>query len=65
MISTAAKPIDFPQEVVTWAKSWASQDCEYLRHRAKFGTEPIKSIAKLVLNAAGLKNDFERWAGSG
>lgn len=57
MISTSAEPIDFPQEVVKWAKSWASQDCEYLKHRAKFAPEPIKSIARLVLNAAGLKNE--------
>lgn len=60
MTSTQTDPIEFSPEVVRWAKSWASQDYEYLRQRAKFASEPIKSIAKLVLTAAGVEKEKEK-----
>jgi hypothetical protein len=53
----------FSPEVVTWAKEWVSQDLDYLRQRARFAPEPIRSIAKLVLTAAGVEKEKEETQG--
>jgi len=39
-------------EVINWAKGWREKDGEYLRQRAQFAPEPMRSIAKLILAIA-------------
>ncbi|HEX7628046.1 MAG TPA: hypothetical protein VF354_03895 [Candidatus Methanoperedens sp.] len=59
MTATHVDCLEFSPEVITWAKSWVTRDRDYLNQRAKFAPEPIKSIARLALNAAGISKEKE------
>ncbi len=39
------------QDFKKWASQKLADDNDYIQHRAKFGNEPLKSIAKLILLA--------------
>ncbi len=52
MPNTKQGTISFSPEFFMWAKEKIAQDEEYIRQRAKFGPEPIKSIAKLILSSS-------------
>jgi hypothetical protein len=42
-------------EVINWAKGWREKDEDYLRQRAQFAPEPMRSIARLILAIADPK----------
>jgi hypothetical protein len=46
---TKLKPSDISQDFKKWASNKLANDKDYIEHRAKFGHEPLKSIAKLIL----------------
>ena len=50
---------DFSPDVIKWAQRLVQKDRMFVEHRAKFASEPIRSIAKLVLIAAGVEMENE------
>jgi hypothetical protein len=50
---------DFSPDFAAWAQNLLKKDREFVEHRAKFAPEPIRSIAKLVLIAAGVEMEKE------
>ncbi len=48
MITNLEHP-DISQDFKKWARQKLANDKDYIEHRAKFGHEPLKSIAKLIL----------------
>ncbi len=52
IITMPASNIFFSKNTQDWAGRWMHIDPEYIRHRAAFAPEPLRSIAKVVLEAA-------------